>query len=432
MKLRVVIGLAWLALALPRADAVDPMPRSDSASKQFTVYCDDMRLRQRVVSFVEEVKSDVLNALGEKDRWKAPIVVSLKMQTPETVNASPATVRLVETPQGPKVTIDVIIGKDPAAVNLQKQVVRAVLLEYAYRGISVEGGMKVLESPWWVIEGIIQLAKTRDVGVDTEIYQTLVDNNKLPALEDVLPERAEGLGSAALALDQALALCLVRLLSDQQDGKLCLAKLVRDWPKSNGDPAAILKKEFPEIAANPQALQKWWTISLARFAASDRYKGFTVGETEKELAPLLKIEATADKKNEKKTFDLGDFAQYLKRPGMREVLAAKHSAIIALGSRANALYRPVIANYEAAFALLGKGKTNGVAEKIAAAEHTRGVVMRRMSEISDYMNWFEATQMGARSDTFDNYLKTANELSAQERKQSDPISRYLDDLEREF
>lgn len=432
MNFRFALGLACFALALCRAGAVDSMPRSDSSSKQFTVYCEDIRLRQRVVSFVEEVKADVLNALGEKDHWKAPIVVSLRMQTPETVNAPPAVVRLVETPQGPKVSVDVVIGNDPAAVNLQKQIVRAVLLEYAYRDTRVEGGMKVMESPWWLIEGIIQLARTRDVGVDTDIYKTLVETNKLPDLGDFLAERADGLGNTAFALDQALALCLIRLLTDQQDGKQCLAKLVRDWPKSNGDAAAILKKEFPDIAGSQQDLQKWWTISLARFAASDRYKGFTVAETEKELTPLLKIEVAGDKKNEKKSFDLGEFAQYLKRSGVREVLAERHAAILALGSRANALYRPVIADYEAAFALLGKGKTNGVAEKIASAERTRAVVIRRMSEIGDYMNWFEATQMGARSDTFNSYLKTANELSEWERKRTDPIARYLDDLEREF
>jgi hypothetical protein len=59
-------------------------------------------------------------------------------------------------------------------------------------------------------------------------------------------------------------------------------------------------------------------------------------------------------------------------------------------------------------------------------------VLRRCSDIADYLNWFEATQMGSRSNTFDNYLKTANEISEQDRKQKSPIARYLDEFELEF
>jgi hypothetical protein len=134
----------------------------------------------------------------------------------------------------------------------------------------------------------------------------------------------------------------------------------------------------------------------------------------------------------KKTFPVGEFDQYLKRPGIRAVLSARHAAIIALGSHANALYRPVIADYEAVFASLSKGKTRGVRDRLAEGERTRSVVIRRTAEIADYLNWFEATQMGSKSDTFDSYLKTANEISEQDRKHTDPIGRYLDDLEQEF
>jgi hypothetical protein len=92
----------------------------------------------------------------------------------------------------------------------------------------------------------------------------------------------------------------------------------------------------------------------------------------------------------------------------------------------------VIADYEAVFASLAKGKKGGVRERLAEGEHTRSLVVRRTSEIADYLNWFEATQMGSRNDAFDNYLKAANELSEQDRKRTDPIGRYLDDLEKEF
>ena len=431
MKLRLMPGMAALFLLAAGAHAVDPRQRSDSSSQQFTIYCEDVRLRRRVASFVEEVKTDVLRMIGAPDRWKAPIVITMEKET--LANPGPPSVlRLVETPVGPKIAIEVRIGDDPAAVNLQKQIVRAVLLEFAYRNIPVRGGAAFTESPWWVIEGAIQLARTRDIGVESEIYKALIETNKLPPIEEVLADKPVDTGAAALAFDQALALCLVQLLIDQPGGRENLARFVRDWPRSDGDPAALLRKDFPGLALKRETLQKWWTLNLARFSAMDRYTGMTAQETEKELIPLLKIDAPPDKTGAKATFAAGEFDQYLKRPGIRAILIERHSAIIALGSRANALYRPVIADYEGAFALLAKGKKGGVRERLAEGERTRSLVLRRMAEIADYLNWFEATQMGSKNDAFDSYLKAANEVSEQDRKRSDPIARYLDDLQQEF
>jgi len=431
MNPRCLLGMAGLFLALAGARAVDPKQRSDSSSQQFTIYCEDIRLRHRVVSFVEDVKADVLRVIGVADRWKAPIVVTIEKQT--AANPGPPSVlRLVETPAGPKIAIDVRIGDDPAAVNLQKQVVRAVLLDYAYRDIPIRGGMTIVESPWWVIEGAIQIARTRDVGVETDLYKTLIEKNKLPPIEEVLAEKREDVGGTAAAFDQALALCLVQLLIDQPGGRQSLARLVRDWPRSDGDSAAMVRKEFPGLALKHETLQKWWTLNLARFSAMDRYKGMTAQDTEKELVPLLQIEAPPDKSGARKTFPVGEFDQYLKRPGIRAVLTDRHAAIIALGSHANALFRPVIADYEAAFAALAKGRKNGVRERLSEGERTRALVIRRTAEIGDYLDWYEATQMGSRSDAFESYLKAANEISEQDGKRSGPIGRYLDDLEQEF
>jgi hypothetical protein len=431
MNLRFMLGMAGFFLALAGAEAIDPKHRSDSASRQFTVYCDDVRLRQRVASFVEEVKTDVLHLIGVADRWKAPIVITIEKETLANPGP-PSMVRLVETPGGPKVAIDVRFGDDPAAVNLQKQIVRAVLLEYAYRDIPIQGGTAFMESPWWVIEGAIQIARTRDVGVESDLYKALIETNKLPPIEEVLAEEPADIGATAMKFDQALALCLIQLLIDQPGGHESLARFVRAWPRSNGDAAALLRKEFPGLALKHETLQKWWTLNLARFSAMDRYTGMTPEETDKALIPLLQIEAPPDKTGATKTFSAGEFDEYLKRPGIRAVLNERHSALIALGSRANALFRPVIADYEAAFASLAKGTKRGVRERLAQGDHTRSLIIRRTAEIADYLNWFEATQMGSRSDTFDSYLKAANEISEGDRKRSDPIGRYLDDLEQEF
>ncbi|MEP6669487.1 MAG: hypothetical protein ABJF10_10065 [Chthoniobacter sp.] len=434
MNLRAPVG--WLAalaviLGLP-ARAVDFRQQSVSKSKQFVIFSSDVRLRQRVASYADELTQDVRELLGGTGLWKIPIVITLDPAEISDPVAPPAVLRLVDTAGGQKIEINVKIGRDPSAVNMQKVMLRALLLEYAYRGIPVEGGTAYVEAPWWVLEGLIEMERRRDAGIDSDLFRRLVETNHLPPIENFLREKPEELGPTALSVDRALAMGLLQMLVEQPDGHLNLAHLVRDWPQSNGDPMALLAKEFPAVAGNSQTLQKWWTINLARYAAADRFEGLTAEETDKLLTPLLQIEFVINKKGEKKTFAVSDYAQFMKLPSSRITLGNRHAEIIALGTRGNALLRPVVTDYEQIFALLARGKTRGMRERLAKVEEYRAFVLKRMSEIADYLNWFEATQMKTKSGAFDNYLKTVNELSDQARKQKGPIERYLDELEKQF
>ena len=432
MKARCLPWLAALvAICLP-VQAADLRQQSVSRSKQFIVFSSDVRLRQRVASYSDDLTEDVRQLLGGIGLWKTPIVITIDRATTAEGVAPAPVLRLVDTPAGQKIEINVKIGADPSAVNMQKLLLRALLLEYAYRGIPVAGGSSYVEAPWWVVEGLIEIERRREAGIDSDLFRRLVETNHLPPIENFLVEKPEELGPTALAVDRALAMGLLQMLVEQPDGRVNLAHFIRDWPQSNGDPMALLAKVFPSVAGNPQTLQKWWTVNLARYAAANRYEGLTVADTDKALDALLQIEFVINKKGEKRTFAVSDYKDFVKLPGGKATLADRHTEIIALSSRANALMRPVMSDYEQIFALLSQGKTRGLRERLTKAEDYRTFVIKRTSEISDYLNWFEATQMKSKSGAFDNYLKTVEELSDQDKKQKGPIGEYLDELETQF
>lgn len=422
--------LSAVALCAPAA-AIDLRERSESGSKQFIVYSDDVRLRQRVASFAETVKADVLKVLDESDLWKAPVVLTFAPATKQDRGEPLTRLRMAETEPGFKIEIQVKIGDDPAAVHLHKLLVRAVLLEYAYRETGIRAGQAIVEPPWWVVEGLYEMGRQREQGPDSTLFRQLVETNKLPPIENFLASRPDELGPTALAVDRALALCLLEFLIRQPGGRADLARLLRDWPQSDGNPAALLARNFPALGGE-ETLQKWWTLSLARFASADRYQGLTVAETEKALVPLLQLEIVINKAGEKKTFGLDDFGQFLKLADSRVALREREGELLALSTRANALYRPVMADYGEIFSQLSRGKTWGVKSRLARLEAERRSLQQRAAQIADYLNWFEATQMSSRSGLFDNYLKTASELDEQDRKRDGPIARYLDALEAEF
>lgn len=417
---------AWLACAAG-AMAVDPRARSDSG--QFTVYCEDANLRRQVTSFAATTKEHVLTMLGESDTWRQPIVITIQDAT--SPNQPIANLRMVQSDAGMKIAIDVHLRTEPSDVNLQRYVVRAVMLEYMYRRTGITAGAYA-EPPWWLVEGTVELIRRRENGMDSDLFRKLVETNKLPPIADFLAQKPDELGPTALAMDRALSLCLLQLLLDQPSGRSHVAAFLRTWRDAGGDSIAALAKEFPALAGGQAAIQKWWVLNLARFAAADRYQALSAEETDRKIAELLEFDIREEKSGETRHFKIAEFPQFVKLRESRGVLAMQRAGLVALSTRANPLLRPVVAEYEEALALLERGKSRGLRERLERADRLRVAIVQRVGEIADFLNWFEATQLGGRSKAFDSYLKTANELSEQDKQHRDPIGRYLDDLEKQY
>src|SRR5678815_3870784 len=75
----VLVCTLGTCLLLEPCSAVDLRARTTTASKQFTIYCEDVALRSRVAGFVEDVKSGVYSVLGKAPWGKIPIVVTLEV-----------------------------------------------------------------------------------------------------------------------------------------------------------------------------------------------------------------------------------------------------------------------------------------------------------------------------------------------------------------
>src|SRR5258708_7054564 len=112
---RWAFGLAaLLALFGTPAHALDLAQKSVSSSKQFTVYCADVALRGQVANFADELKGRLLELLGESDRWKFPILVTLERAAAGRPETNPVSFSLIEYEAGFKVQIDARIGADPS------------------------------------------------------------------------------------------------------------------------------------------------------------------------------------------------------------------------------------------------------------------------------------------------------------------------------
>lgn len=404
--------------------------RSVSVSRQFVIYCDDTAMRLAVSSFAEETKTEVLKVLDQADLWKIPIVISLIPRDITQPDQPVSEVRLCEVEGGSKIELNIALGGDLAGAYFQQQLVRAILIGLEYRDRSaIKAGSTLIGPPQWLVEGLTAYLRSRNGNTDTDVYKILMESSHPPTIQEFLSQSTSDLNAASLKLYQACSMGLLQLLVDLPNGRPSLLALIHDLPGGGQTPALDLMKHFSALGGSEQSLEKWWTISMARLSASDRFKGLSVEETEGKLVELLKLSIPTGKTGETKNFTIQDFKDFVKLPEARPVLTGAIVSLQELEVQSSPVFRPVIAEYRSIFTELQRGKIRHTAERLKSAAKYREMVLLRMDQIADYLNWFEATQMVSRSDSFDDYMRTAKELSSNPPKRDDPISRYLDRIE---
>jgi hypothetical protein len=148
----------------------------------------------------------------------------------------------------------------------------------------------------------------------------------------------------------------------------------------------------------------------------------------------MKLEVAVDKKGTMQKFDLANFEEFVKAPGASHALNLARVKIAALTAKANPLYRPIISEYEQICSQLAVRKTRGIAKRMADIEQYRTALHEKMGQITDYLNWYEATQDVGNVGTFNRYLRQAREAATPPPPPpADPkITEYLDGLEKDF
>jgi len=425
-----------LLLLTPACFGVDLRHRSVSSTGQFVIYCDDRELRSRVVSFVEEMKRETLQALRESDDWKFPIVLAFEPESGAQPPAPPVVTTLVSTVAGPKIDVAVRVGEDPKRVYLQRHVIHAIVLEMTFRERApLKGGERYAEPPWWVVEGILQRIRNRTGMRDPDVFKSIVNTDKLPSLDRLLKQPPMQLDTAAGAVDRACSLALVEALLRLPGGPANLCRFLRAWPDANGDALTLLTKQFPVLGNSEQSLAKWWTLQIAALGKSEEWLGLRPEESDAELTALLSFDIAIGKPPRNQRFALGEFDKFIKLPGARPALRLAQVKIVTLSTKTHIILRPILSEYEEICGQLSDDKTKGIAERIADVERQRRSVLQRVGQITDYLNWYEATQTPGPTGQFDKYLRAVESLEPKPRPAIpvDPrVADYLDALEQEF
>ena len=396
---------------------------STSPSRQFIVFGADSVLRGAVSDAAERAKTDLLALLRQRDNWTVPIVLNLQPQQANLPELAAAELRFSQTGFGLKLQLDVTFSQDLDVSLVERELLRAILLEMIYRKRpQLAAGSTFIEPPDWLIDGTLALAPGHDRG---QLVEALTATENTLTLEKFLQQRPAMLDSAGRVLYRAYSLALVQMLLEPKDGAARLAQYIGRLSDASNDPLTDLKAQFPFLRSDAE---ETWQSSLHQLRNFQAYQLLTFAESERRLGELLQVK-TSEANRPPKLTNVAELAK--RKPSANEKMALNDLSheLLVFVVQANPVLRPIAREYGEIAALLARGKRRGIVKRLSRLETTHKQLASRMSDIDDYMNWFEATQMKNGSGNFTDYLKAIDQSQLSISKRRDPLTVYVDALE---
>jgi hypothetical protein len=423
--MKCAVAVLCSAVTWHAAYAAQP-EHSTSPSRQFVIYGADAKVRGAISGLAEQTKANFLGLARQRDDWKTPVVVNLQPQQANVPEIPPAALRFSQTGFGIKLQLDLTISKDVDVSLVERELLRAILLEMVYRNQPhITAGALLVEPPDWVIDGALALAPGRDRG---PLIEAVANTEKPLRLEKFLNQHPGLLDSTGRTLYRAYAFALLQMLVDGKNGGAQLAKYIDHLSDSSNDPLANLKAQFPLLANDAE---RTWQLALNRLKGLQTFRLLTFAESERRLDELLRVKISEPKKPVK-LVRLDELAQHKLSASEKMAVDQLKRDLLFFVPQSNPVLRPIGCEYQAILAQLARGKRRGVPKRLSRLDATRQQLAARMTEIDDYLNWFEATQMNSGSGNFTGYLKAVGQSQVPAPRRHDPLSVYVDALEDQF
>jgi hypothetical protein len=423
--MKCVVAVLCSVLTWQAAYAAQP-EHSTSPSRQFVIYGADAKMRGVISGLAEQTKTNLLELLRQRDDWKTPVVVNLQPQQANVPEIPPADLRFSQTGFGIKLQLDLTISKNIDVSLVERELLRAILLEMIYRDQPhISSGAVLVEPPAWLIDGALALAPGRDRG---PLIEAIGNTEKPLALEKFLRQRPGLLDTTGRTLYHAYAFALVQMLLERKNGGAQLAKYIDQLSDASNDPLADLKAHFRLLAGDAERM---WQLTLNRLKSLQTFRLLTFAESERCLDELLRVKISEPKKPEK-VVRLDELAQHKLSASEKMALDQLKRDLLFFVPQTNPVLRPIGREYQEIVALLARGKRRGLSKRLSRLNVTQQQLAARMTEIDDYLNWFEATQMNSGSGNFTGYLKAVDQSQVEGPRRHDPLSVYVDALEDQF
>lgn len=396
-----------------------------SPSGQFVIYGGDNAARGAISALAEHIKTNFLLALKRRDDWKIAVVINLQSRAVNLPEVPFTDLRFSQTESGVKLQLDFAVSAKTDLVTIERALAKVIVIEMIYRDQpKVAPGDIYVVPPDWLLDGLLASAPNKD---RTALMAALSIPNREITLTEFLNRRPETLDPPAREIYTAYSFALVQMLIDSPNGRARLGRYIDKLSFTTNDPIADLRTAFPELADFGSA----WKAKIADLKSGADKNLLSFSQTDEKLNELLKTNFPLQE-GRQESVSLENFSHTKPNAVQRQTLQEFSRQLLLLATRANPVLRPVIQDYQRIVDELVLGRKRGLEKRIADLKSLHSRLSERMSDIDDYLNWFEAAKLETPSGIFDNYLPVTTSFDASRPKRKDPLSVYLDAMEMEF
>ncbi len=404
---------------MPRLDAI----RGTSKSGAFIVYSPDRKMRLKLISLADAARQEWVRIVETKSN--PPIIIVDKSGDVRPRGSSGVSTLIFEGDGGEmKVQVNLYDAAEVRNGNFQSEVVRALALQSMHRKNPPRAGASFSLPPYWFIEGLGEEMRRKSGTVPDGLHAALVRSDRPPTLKEFLSQKTERLDATSLLLYRAQALALLQVILKTPDSKKRLLEFMESPDFSDSKPEQLLAA-FPALQ-DAAHLTKLWTLEIARGTLPPRMASLSVEKTNNELMTILAFNAPSNPKKKESPVVSGPLAMPLaaRSEGGAFLMRQRSVELLNLEFRGHPLLRPIIEEYRNIATQLAIKPKAKVESRIEETDKIRALLVERHKRITDYLNWYEATQIDISDKSL---LEETTAPPVPPRR--DPLSRYLDSIE---
>lgn len=291
-----------------------PIVSSTSASGQFRVHGNELSMRSRMSSHLDEIAGELRAALKDGEAHVIPVNVRLS-QGAEAIKLTsagtpPVSVQITEV-EGGGFHLQMNICDVPALKlkDIRRETVRILLAERILRGHRTATPPKErLLLPDWIFTGTLQTLDFRSAERPATMFAAIFKSGKIYGIEEIITASPTEMDSLSRAIYDTSCGALLMALIDQPDGGKRFNKFLNTLAVNPKPERTLLDESFPGFAASTSSLNKWWSLQLASLAKRRVADPLSADETIKALEQALTIryvskKADAPKDIQKRPFD---------------------------------------------------------------------------------------------------------------------------------
>lgn len=287
--------------------------------------------------------------------------------------------------------------------------------------------------PAWFVQAFVQQWQAKQRQPPLAMLEELMNSKRPPTATGILRQRNPPVGYAEASTFRLLSWALLRTLLEQPEGRNSLRAYIEEGTAIEWSNEKLLEK-FPTLNTPPDALERQWVLTIAKFSHSEKVHLLGMRETITRTRSIFDIssELPIPRSKEKETLNgpLAMLGFATEEDGARQLMRLVPE-LLQLELRSHPMFTAVLREYRDIATQLARRPRSKLRKRIEANDELFASLVTYAESVEDAMNEYSINQPGSGDPLFREIFRTQfNSFETEQR--TDAVSRALDIVEMRY